>query len=59
MLAHGNVVVLESVSSNKSLRVYDDGRIDGTGGSGALGKYNNITQTHLLMISALVICTNS
>ena len=38
LLAHGNVVVLESVASGKSLRVYDDGRIDGTGGSGALGK---------------------
>ena len=38
LLAHGNIVVLESVSSCKSLRVYDDGRIDGTGGEGALGK---------------------
>ena len=38
LLAHGNVVVLESVASGKTLRVYDDGKIDGTGGSGALGK---------------------
>ena len=32
------MVVLESVASGKSLRVYDDGRIDGIGESGALGE---------------------
>ena len=38
LLAHGNIVVLESVASGKSLRVHDDARIDGTGGTGALGE---------------------
>ena len=31
-------MVLESVASGKSLRVHDDARIDGTGGTGALGE---------------------
>ena len=38
LLAHGNVVVLESAASGRSLRVHDDGRIDGSGGSGPLGE---------------------
>ena len=32
------MVVLESAASGRSLRVHDDGRIDGSGGSGALGE---------------------
>lgn len=32
--------MLESVASGKSLRVYDNAEIDGTGGAGALGKYH-------------------
>lgn len=38
LLAHGNIVVLKSVASGKSLRVFDDARIDGTGGTGLLGE---------------------
>ena len=30
-------MILESVASRKSLRVHDDGKIDGAGGSGPLG----------------------
>lgn len=39
LLAHGNIVVLESVASGKSLRVFDDARIDGTGGTGLLAQF--------------------
>lgn len=39
LLAHGNVVVLESVASGKTLRVFDDGKLEGLGGNGALGEH--------------------
>lgn len=39
LLAHGNVVVLESVASCKTLRVFDDGKLEGLGGNGALGEH--------------------
>ena len=38
LLAHGNVIVLESVASGKTVRVMDDGRVEGSGGMGALGE---------------------
>lgn len=47
ILGHGHIVILESVASGKTLRVFDDGRIDGTGGTGALGK-DHLTQLDLL-----------
>ena len=39
LLAHGNIVVLESVASGKTLRVFDDGKLEGLGGNGALGEH--------------------
>ncbi len=38
MFAHGNVVVLESTASNKSLRIRD-GIVEGTGGRGQLAQF--------------------
>lgn len=38
-LSHGNVVLLESVASGRTLRIHDDGKIDGLGGSGPLAQF--------------------
>ena len=38
MFAHGNVIVLESTATNKSLRIRD-GIVEGTGGRGQLAQF--------------------